>query len=153
MRDLLESQLEKHSLQILHLETQMTGIPGLITQEIEQATKLHNEKFRSIERQFQERDVRIEQNLRDSKDAVTTALMSAKEAVSTQNLYTTKQIDALSNLFQTSMKALEQRLDEARGNLLLIEGRGSGIHNSLGTLFAVIGALGVIVGLFFALRR
>jgi hypothetical protein len=102
---------------------------------------LHDEKFRSIQVQFNERDVRTEQTSRDSKVAVDAALQAAKEAVAEQNrssalaiakseTSTVKQIDQQGMLLQTATGALNDKIDDIKNRLTTIEGRTVGITSA-----------------------
>ena len=98
---------------------------------------LHDEKFASIQNQFTERDTRTEQTSRDSKVAVDAALQAAKEAVGEQNKSNalaiakseaafTKQIDQISTLIQTTVKGVDDKIDDIKTRLTLIEGNTVG---------------------------
>jgi tetrahydromethanopterin S-methyltransferase subunit B len=114
---------------------------------------LQDEKFRGIQTQFEERDIRTEQTQRDSKVAVDAALQAAKEAVGEQNkssalaiakseASTTKQIDQISVIINAMAKALDDKIDDIKGRLNAIEGHGKGTNEIWGY---IIGALGVLM--------
>jgi len=65
---------------IEQLVKQEHGLNTLIENKLEALTQIQNEKFRSIEIQFKERDTRNEQTTRDNRLAVDAALQAAKEA-------------------------------------------------------------------------
>ncbi len=102
---------------------------------------LHEEKFRSIQTQFAERDVRTEQSAKDSKVAVDAALQAAKEAVGEQNkssslaiakseTATTKQIDQLGVLITSTTKTTDDKIDDIKQRLTTIEGRANGVSTT-----------------------
>ena len=58
----------------------------VFTEKITDANNLlTNEKFNGVEKQFKERDVRVEQTAKDTKVAVDAALQAAEKAVGKQN--------------------------------------------------------------------
>ena len=137
---------------------------------------LHEEKFKSIQVQFVERDTRTEQTSRDSKVAVDAALQAAKEAVEKQNTSsalaiaksesaTTKQIDQQGILISTATTSLNERIDAAsatmnskiddlKDRLNRMEGGANGGHQVWGYLIGVAGSLvGIISLLYNALHK
>jgi hypothetical protein len=136
----------------------LTRVPTQVQQEVSHLKELHGERFRSIDTQFQERDTRTEQTARDTKTAVDAALQAAKEAVGAQNLAsataiakseatTTKQIDQLVTLIQTSITGLDGKITDVKDRLTLIEGRGSGFASSWMIGLGALGGIGTIAGL------
>lgn len=136
--------------------------PEAIERRVGQLQALHEEKFKSIQTQFVERDTRTEQTSRDSKVAVDAALQAAKEAVSEQNrasslsiskseTATTKQIDQQGQLIASATAALNDKIDDLKSRLTLIEGRGSGMAASWGVMVAAFGMIVGIGGLMFAI--
>ena len=126
--------------------------------------ELHAEKFRNIGTQFLERDTRAEQTSRDSKVAIDAALQAAKDAVGEQNKSsalaiakseagTTKQIDQiivlintttkyLNDLLATTTMSLNDKIDDIKGRLTTIEGRSKGPSDLWGY---VVGAIGLFM--------
>jgi hypothetical protein len=118
--------------------------------------EFHDEKFRSIQTQFSERDTRTEQTSRDSKVAVDAALQAAKEAVAEQNrssalaiskseAATMKQIDQQSILIQTGTNASDGKINDLKDRVALLEGRDQGSSSSLGWMVGVGGLLVAII--------
>jgi hypothetical protein len=114
---------------------------------------LQDEKFKGIQTQFTERDIRTEGTARDSKVAVDAALQAAKEAVGEQNkssalaiakseAATTKQIDQIGLIINSMAKGLDDKIDDIKGRLNSIEGHGKGTNEIWGY---IIGALGVLM--------
>lgn len=132
---------------------------------------LHDEKFRSIQVQFTERDTRTEQTSRDSKVAVDAALQAAKEAVGEQNrssalsiakseTSTAKQIDQQALLIATATHALEDKIGDLKDRVTVIEGKGAGVQTqhtaqqtSTTLLVAVFVAVVSLGGLVIALIK
>jgi hypothetical protein len=114
--------------------------------------ELVEEKFASIAIQFKERDTRTESSAKDSKVAVDAALQAAKEAVSEQNkssalaigkseASTSKQIDQIAAMSASTNSATNDKIDDIKERLTLIEGRSKGSGESWGTVMGIIGVL------------
>ena len=84
-----------------------------------------DEKFRSVELQFKERDTRSERESRDNKVAVDAAFAAQKEAASEQNksntlaitkseVATQETINKLAELFRTTTDALGDKIDDLK---------------------------------------
>jgi hypothetical protein len=112
---------------------------------VDRATLLLNqvteEKFRSMEVRFLERDRHNEHTHRDSKSAIDAALLAAKEAVHAQNessslaiakseVATNKQIDQQGNMIVSATRALSDKIDDIKSRLTLIEGKGVGVDHT-----------------------
>lgn len=109
------------------LNQNVTRVPTDTDKQISHLKELHDEKFLSVQRQFQERDVRTEQIAAASTTAISAALQAAKEAVAEQNrasalsiakseTATTKQIDQQGAQIQTQTSSLNDKIEsETRG--------------------------------------
>lgn len=153
------------------IQTNLLNRPKEIIAEVAHLQKLHEEKFLSIQKQFEERDTRGEQTSKDSKVAVDAALQAAKEAVGEQNkssalaiakseAATTKQIDLIGSQQTTNTANLNDKIDDLKARLNVSDGRGSGAKDqgadsrallALG-LSAVMAVVGVGSALFAMVR-
>jgi hypothetical protein len=128
--------------------------------------RLHtvDEKFRSIDKQFIERDVRVEQAANDTKTRVEAAFASQEKSAAKQaesfglsigksESATTKQIDQLGLLIQQNTKALDDKIGDIKDRLTRIEGTGKGRGDVWGWIVAAIGAFAAVVSIAFALTR
>lgn len=97
----------------------------------------HEEKFKSIQTQFSERDTRTEQAAGAVKIAVDAALQAQKEAVGEQNkssalaiakseTATTKQIDQIGITIQNTTANLNDKIDDVKTRMNVIDGRTKG---------------------------
>lgn len=136
-RAVIETRLDGMDKAITLLQDTADKFPARIDEKIDSLEKVHGEKFSSIQVQFQERDTRTEQTAKDSKVAVDAALQAAKELVAQQNTSnslamskneaaTTKQIDQLGLLIQTTARASDEKIDDIKERLTRIEGMGVG---------------------------
>jgi len=91
------------------------------------------EKFAGVQTQFKERDTRVEQTARASKEALDAALQAAKEAVGKQNdsfvtsiakseTATNKQIEQLGQLIATMTGANSAKVDDLKERIVKLEG-------------------------------
>lgn len=137
LQAIIETRLDGMDKAITLLQDTADKFPARIDEKIESLEKVHGEKFSSIQVQFAERDTRTEQTAKDSKVAVDAALQAAKELVAQQNTSnslamsknetaTTKQIDQLGLLIQTTARASDEKIDDIKERLTRIEGMGVG---------------------------
>ncbi len=91
---------------------------------------MSEEKFRSIQLQFRERDVREERSSKDSKLAVDAALQAAEKAVAKSEQSTMKQIEAT-----------DARVDDVRVRLTTVEAKAEGqgrIYSAIAIIAAIL---------------
>src|SRR5271154_2582056 len=175
LKELINVRLEAAAEAVKLLQQQANRSPS-----INEVFLQHEERFKStmgafdsavasIKQQFAERDTRTEQTSRDSKVAVDAALQAAKEAVGEQNkssalaiakseAATTKQIDQIGAIITATNSGLNDKIDDIKSRLTLIEGRTAGIAqggtevrkntNDMGAL--VIAGVGVLVAIVAA---
>lgn len=137
-------EVERSTLHTIFAE-ELRKIPFLIekstTQIRELLVNIMDERFNGVEKQFKERDVRTEQTARDTKVAVDAALQAAEKAVNKQNESfalsiekseeaTIKQIDQQGRLLETATKASNDKIDDLKERVLLIEGRTIGLSGA-----------------------
>jgi hypothetical protein len=124
----------------------------------------HEERFASIKTQFTERDTRTEQTSRDSKVAVDAALQAAKEAVGEQNRSNTlaiaksetafaKQVDQIGVQIATIQKGVDDKFEDVKGRLNLLEGMKRGSGDAWAYMLALAGAAIGIAGVAAAMFR
>lgn len=125
-------------------DRQVGGLQDLIYAKLEALQTLLNsnhvltdQKFTGVDRQFDERDVRVGQSAVAATTAVNAALQAAKEAVGEQNksftlsitkseTATAKQIDALLVTSQTVAAGLLTTITDVKERLTRIEGKETG---------------------------
>ena len=175
LREVIETRLDGMDKAIQLLQSTTDKLPERIDEKIGSLKEVHEEKFRSIQVQFIERDARTEQTSRDSKVAVDAALQAAKEAVGEQNrssalaiakseTATVKQIDQQGLLISTATTALDDKINDIKDRLTRIEGKEVGLANAnsgqqassnftvslIGMIFGVLIGVG---GIIFAIVR
>ncbi len=167
-----ESRLEGMDKAITLLQVTTDRQPALVDGKIANLKTLHEERFSSIQTQFTERDVRTEQTAKDSKVAVDAAFQAAKEVVEEQNksralaiakseAATTKQIDQQGLLITTATAGLNDKIDDIKSRLTLIEGRSNGVsmqkddsRSNVGIIASLgFGVISIIIAVVSILTR
>lgn len=149
-----ETRLDGNDAAVTLLRTSTDRFPAFVDARVNQLRDLQDEKFSSIETQFKERDIRVEQTSRDSKVAIDAALQAQKESVDKQNESNaqaiakqeaafTKQIDAIGLLIEARGKATDDKFDDLKTRLTTIEGNTTGASNLWGI---IVGGLGLLFG-------
>ena len=117
---------------------------------------LTDQKFTGVDRQFDERDVRVGQSAVAATTAVNAALQAAKEAVGEQNksftlsitkseTATEKQIDALLVTSQTVAAGLLTTITDVKERLTRIEGKETGrVATAISVAAIVISGIGAL---------
>lgn len=152
INDGIETRLKERDKAIQLLQHQLDKIPDLVVDRVMQLQTLHQEKFGSIGTQFAERDTRTEQTSRDSKVAVDAALQAAKEAVGEQNKSNalaiskseaafTKQIDQIGVLVNSMQKAIDDKIEDIKVRLQVMESVKKGQGDIWNIWFGVTGLI------------
>jgi hypothetical protein len=119
------------------IQTEIAHVRELMTEKLTSLGGSAEEKFRSIEKQFEERDVRTNQAATAAGEALKAALQAAKEAVFEQaqaaakaadktELSTTKQIDLIQNQIKTLGDSFTDKIDDLKGRIDRGEGASGG---------------------------
>ena len=124
-------------------ETNLHSLRTEVMSEIRRIDDVSVQKFNGIKQQFDERDERVNQTALSGRISLDAALAAAKEAVGEQNKSntlsidvasrgTTKQIDALQELFTTSIRSVEDKIADHQRRLDSGEGstRGQNIEKT-----------------------
>jgi hypothetical protein len=156
LREVLVARMDGYDKAITLLQA-FTDRQPTIAEVVAQFT----EKFRGIETQFKERDLRTEQSAKEAKVAVDAAFSAQKEAVAEQNksaaaaiakseAATTKQIDAIVLLLQANSKAADEKNDDLKGRITSIEGRGQAYSQGFGWIATSVGIVAAVIGAIIA---
>jgi len=76
----LEDRLKSMDTAMIVFTDNLTRVPTAVDRAVGSLQSLHNERFHTVELQFNERDARMNQTNLDNKVAITAALAAAKEA-------------------------------------------------------------------------
>jgi len=137
LRELLETRMLATENTVAKAIDTLHEIHDQTGEQISHVRELHDEKFKSIDKQFVERDVRTTQASGAADDALKAALQAAKELVGAQGEASaaaavksetsfTKQIDQIGTIIQTLEKALDARITELKERIDRGEGTVSG---------------------------
>ena len=126
LRELMESRISgiEKSIEVAHED--LVRVPTDVQKQVGNLKELHDEKFRSIQVQFAERDTRTEQKDRDTKIAIDAAFQSSSTAVAKSESVTSKQIDQQGTLIQTETRALSWQIDDLKERMTRLESQGIG---------------------------
>jgi len=116
------------------------------------AENVQTERFKGIEKQFTERDIRTDQAGAAASAALAAALQAAKELVGAQGEASaaaavksetafTKQIDQITALIQTGNAASDARTTELKERIDRSEGTSQGIASNKTGMYALAGFL------------
>lgn len=148
LRELLESKLtaietrilaSDKAVQLLQAFADRTPTTNDVQHDVEALREVVMEKFNGIKTQIVERDVATEKASKDVKSAVDAAFAAAKEAVGEQNKSNalsitksetgfTKQIDGISDLIKTNAKAVDDKINDIKERITIIESKTNGIN-------------------------
>jgi ribosome-associated translation inhibitor RaiA len=141
MRQVIETRLNGTDNAIILLQGIAGKIPAQMDEKIKSLEKIHDEKFTTVQVQFHERDVRTEQSSKDGKVAIDAALQAAEKSVAKQNesfslsvakseAATSKQIDQIMQLIQTSNAGMNDKFEDVKERLTRLEGSSAGRASS-----------------------
>jgi len=165
LKELLEARFNDRDKAIVLLETRAGELPSMVTEQVQRLQELHDqrfkvndEKFNSIVLQFAERDTRTELATAASTKAIDAALSAQKEAAVEQNRSNeakitksetgfTKQIDQLLDLVRAGSKASDDKIDDLKQRITMIESQKKGSSDSWGSVAGVIGAVAGIAAI------
>jgi hypothetical protein len=153
--DAMDKAMSIFSENLTRAPTEVDKQIGHLKSLMEATFRATDEKFNSIQTQFLERDVRVEQTARDTKVAVDAALSAQKEQAKQQNesfglsiakseTATVKQIDQQSTLIQSTTSGLSLQINDIKDRLTRIEGKGAGMQSSWAIVVGAIGILGIL---------
>jgi hypothetical protein len=133
-RDVLEARLNGNDQAVTLLRSATDKVPqhveasiAQMREIIEQKLYTQDEKFRSVQTQFEERDTRTEQTTKDSVKAIEAAFASAEKAITKTEVGFTKQIDEQSKRIDAVAAGSNEKIDDIKQRITVIEARTQGI--------------------------
>lgn len=172
VRDVIETRMDANDRAVRLLQDGADRFPALIDEKITALRAVHDEKFDSVQKQFDERDVRTDTSRVSDKTAVDAALAAQEKSFSKQGETFseatakseesfTKQIDQMSALHRSAVEGLQGQFNDLKDRFNRGEGRSEGtekavvVHQAekksnewlIGLIIGiVIAAAGIIVG-------
>lgn len=160
-REIVETRVIGIEKTITLLQQTIDRLPAQREESIKQLQALHEEKFRSIAIQFEERDTRTGLTSQATEKAIAAALQAAKEAVGEQNksnaasiqkseVNFTKQIDQIQSMITTGQKTNDDKFDDVKTRIQIIESQKKGSDSTWAIIAAVTGIVIAIVAIAIA---
>jgi hypothetical protein len=164
LRELLFTRLDAMDKATTVLAETVNRTPTAIQTAVANLRDVYDERFKSVEQQFLERDVRTEQAATASASALAAALQAAKEAVFEQaqaaaraaektELSFTKQIDQIGLQITTVAESVSDRIGELKERIDRNEGQNLGTavtetstRLNVGTIISIVAVVLVLVG-------
>src|ERR1022692_1625848 len=94
----------------------VTNLRDLMHSDMKALTELMIEKFDGVKRQFDERDIRVQQAAESSRTAIDAALKAQKEAVGEQNVSNSKAIQKSEELITKQIDQLKTQMESSNLN-------------------------------------
>jgi hypothetical protein len=156
LRDSLDARLAGMDRASTLLHDQFTKVPNEIERAVQQFERLQSERFESIRKQFEERDVRSKAAELAAQVAVGAALQAQKEAAGAQNesnsaaitkseSATVKQIDGILALLNSNGNALSDKIGVINGRLDRGEGHNTGIVGTVAMGISILAAVASVI--------
>lgn len=163
LKDYVDGQLAVRDERLNGIDTatnlrlkEIDRIPVTIRENITSLELLHDEKFKSIETQFKERDTRSERESRDNKVAVDAAFAAQKEAAAKQDeanqkaidkseIATNEKINKLEQLVSVKTDALSDKIDTVKETANGTVNQKIGGTENRTAAYAIVGLLGTVI--------
>ena len=128
LREIIETRLNGSDKAIELLQGRTDKLPAFISDQILSLKVLHEEKFESVQRQFEERDIRSNKLADAGQLAIKDALQAAKELVANQNTSNEKAI--VKNELNTAelLKALDGKIGSVKELIAALDKRFSSVE-------------------------
>jgi len=133
-RQVLEERIDclEHEAQALRKE--LEAGPARREYAINKLKELVDEKFTAINARFAERDLRSNASQLSNKEAISAALTAVKETNSKSESAFTKQVDQLMALIYSAQKGADEKIDDVKERLTIMESRNIGAKEEATTL-------------------
>ena len=126
VRQVVEERLSCLEHAVEGLRNLVEGAPARRDQALKQLQELMDEKFHAVSARFAERDLRANASYLANKEAISAALTAVKETNTKSETAFTKQVDQLMALIYASQKGADEKIDDVKERLTIMESRGLG---------------------------
>jgi hypothetical protein len=169
----IEKAVEVAHENLVRVPTEVDKAVGHLRDVMLEKFATTDQKLQTIELQFHERDVRVEQTARDTKVAIDAALAAQEKGANKQTesfimsiakseTATAKQIDQQSQLLISTTRGLNDKIDDIKDRITRLEGEGRGLKaaetsqqtsnmNLVSVIGLIVGALVGIAGVVMAI--
>ena len=138
------------------LETLMTARWDALDEEVQQLAAVRNEKFNTVQTQFDLIERQRVENKADTKAAVDAALAAAKEAVKEQTTAsdraitksetaTSEQLKQMNVTFTTAVQGISQPISDLKDRVTALESVRLGVRQNASSVYALVGLIATIV--------
>jgi len=107
----------------------------------------YEEKFRGVQIQFDQRDIAVQAALQTAKEAVGEQNKSNQLAIAKSEASTIKQADQIGINIAALEKSMDDKFDDVKTRLTLIEGRSRGIGDSWGFVVGLVGLISAVAAI------
>jgi polyhydroxyalkanoate synthesis regulator phasin len=171
LRELLSQRVEsiEKAVEVAHnnlvrVPTDVDRTVGHLREVVHEKFNTVSERFDGIATQFAERDTRVEQTARAGEEALKAALQAAKELVGTQSASFSISIDKAEAATEKRFDAANDKIEDLKERLTLLEGQGRGKVDAVATrqastfnvanvISVILGVLALLVATFVATRH
>lgn len=152
-RNVLATKIDGMAKAVELLQVISDRQPQDVDKKVTNLRILHEEKFHSIDVQFHERDVRVEQTAKDTKTAVDAALAAQEKSAGKQADSFALSIGKSENATTKQIDALDEKINDMKDRLMRIEGVKTGRGDVWGFVVGAVGLVAAVIGIVFALTR
>lgn len=124
--------------------------PIVIEEKVANLRVLHEERFNSVAKQFQERDTRSDQAQAAGTKAIDAAFKAAGDASQLQALQVKDQYKSLTDLFSQANNAASDKINALDRRLTSLEGQRQGGSSTIGAILGGIGGIAGVIGIVVA---
>lgn len=121
LKELVFTRLDGNDKAVELFNANLTRVPTDTDKQISHLKELHAEKFKAVQGQFLERDVRTDKIAELGQKALEAALSAAKEAVGKTEISFTKQIDATAAQIEAQKRAADDKFEDVKTRLGTLE--------------------------------
>lgn len=148
LREILETRLDGMDRAMDTAERRALKQPTDIENAVGALSNVMQEKFKTINTRFIERDERVKQTGEDAKVAIKAALDAAKEAVGKTESNLTKELESMKQNAKAETDSIRLQINDLKGERSVSAGRTKGIDAAWGFMFIFAGLAINAVALF-----
>ena len=153
VKELLQGEIHSLDGAVERIRVRLDSRHAEIREGMQTLQAFFDEKFESISIQFEERDKRQDQNSTADRTAIAAALQAQKESMGKTEASFTKQLDSIQMVMNSIARASDEKIDDLKTRLTMIEGKSKGIGEGWGIIVAAGGlATGILIAVAAFIR-